>query len=66
MTGPEHAAAAAAGQLADRVEDLRARGNSEYTEDARVLDRALRRVQVEAEELLADVRRDLRKQRSVL
>ena len=57
---PDHAAGAAARQLAGCIGDLlAARGDPEAARDAsEALDRALRRVQLEAEELLADVRRE--------
>ena len=60
---PEHAAAAAARQLAARVEDLlEAASDPAAREFAKgSVNRALRRVQVEVEDLLADVRRETRK-----
>jgi len=60
---PDHAAIDAARQLAARIGDLlAARGDPEAARDgSEALGRALRRVQLEAEELLADVRRETRR-----
>jgi len=57
----DHAAIDAARQLAARIGGLLvAQGDAETQEAVEDLDRALRRVQLEAEELLADVRRETR------